>query len=103
MGPRVAAQATDMKTFSGLLGSVGERRSTRRRGYGTTSTSAAALFVPSSTTTWQTETGGILISPLPGITPTKPGSATRPFPGIAAEIVTESGEKVTPLAAATWC
>ncbi|HET9126144.1 MAG TPA: acetate--CoA ligase, partial [Solirubrobacteraceae bacterium] len=40
-------------------------------------------------TWWQTETGGIMITPLPGIVPTKPGSATRPFPGIAAEVVDE--------------
>jgi acetyl-CoA synthetase len=45
-------------------------------------------------TWWQTETGGILISPLPGITPTKPGSATRPFPGIAADVVTREGKSV---------
>ncbi|MBI3783801.1 MAG: acetate--CoA ligase [Deltaproteobacteria bacterium] len=45
-------------------------------------------------TWWQTETGGIMISPLPGITPTKPGSATRPFPGIAAEVVTREGGPV---------
>jgi acetyl-CoA synthetase len=40
-------------------------------------------------TWWQTETGAIMISPLPGITETKPGSATRPFPGVAAEVVDE--------------
>jgi acetyl-CoA synthetase len=45
-------------------------------------------------TWWQTETGAIMISPLPGTTTTRPGSATRPFPGIAAEIRTEKGEKV---------
>jgi acetyl-CoA synthetase len=45
-------------------------------------------------TWWQTETGHILISPLPGLTTTKPGSATRPFPGIAAEIRKQSGEAV---------
>jgi acetyl-CoA synthetase len=45
-------------------------------------------------TWWQTETGGILISPLPGITPTKPGSATRPFPGIAADVMTREGKSV---------
>jgi acetyl-CoA synthetase len=43
-------------------------------------------------TWWQTETGGIMISPLPGITETKPGSATVPFPGIAAEILTAEGD-----------
>ncbi len=37
-------------------------------------------------TWWQTETGGIMISPLPGLTTTKPGSATRPFPGISVDI-----------------
>src|SRR5205823_7079901 len=41
-------------------------------------------------TWWQTETGGIMITPLPGIVSTKPGSATRPFPGISAEVVDES-------------
>jgi acetyl-CoA synthetase len=40
-------------------------------------------------TWWQTETGAIMITPLPGIVATKPGSATRPFPGIAAEVVDE--------------
>ena len=45
-------------------------------------------------TWWQTETGAIMIAPLPGVTTLKPGSATRPFPGIAAEIRTDSGEKV---------
>ena len=45
-------------------------------------------------TWWQTETGMILITPLPGITTTKPGSATRPFPGISVEVVDEQGEAV---------
>ena len=45
-------------------------------------------------TWWQTETGMIMISPLPGATPTKPGSATRPLPGVAADIVTREGETV---------
>jgi len=45
-------------------------------------------------TWWQTETGAIMITPLPGVTTLKPGSATRPFPGIAAEIRTEKGEIV---------
>jgi len=42
-------------------------------------------------TWWQTETGMILITPLPGVTSLKPGSATRPFPGIEAEVVDEIG------------
>jgi acetyl-CoA synthetase len=45
-------------------------------------------------TWWQTETGGIMITPLPGIVSTKPGSATRPFPGISARILSEEGEEV---------
>jgi acetyl-CoA synthetase len=45
-------------------------------------------------TWWQTETGGIMISPLPGITSTPPGSATQPLPGIAADIVNDKGESV---------
>jgi acetyl-CoA synthetase len=43
-------------------------------------------------TWWQTETGHILISPLPGVTTLKPGSATLPFPGIDAEVLDESGK-----------
>ncbi len=45
-------------------------------------------------TWWQTETGNILITPLPGITSLKPGSATRPFPGIEADIYDEQGNSV---------
>jgi len=45
-------------------------------------------------TWWQTETGGIMITPLPGITATKPGSAMRPFPGIRAVVVDEQGQAV---------
>jgi acetyl-CoA synthetase len=46
-------------------------------------------------TWWQTETGMIMITPLPGVTPLKPGSATMPFPGIAAEIRSQSGDAVS--------
>jgi acetyl-CoA synthetase len=45
-------------------------------------------------TWWQTETGAIMITPLPGAIPAKPGSATKPFPGIIAEVVDRGGEKV---------
>jgi acetyl-CoA synthetase len=45
-------------------------------------------------TWWQTETGAILITPLPGITPLKPGSATLPFPGILADVLDEQGHSV---------
>ncbi|MBV8344459.1 MAG: acetate--CoA ligase [Candidatus Eremiobacteraeota bacterium] len=52
--------------------------------------------VPVVDTWWQTETGGIMISPLPGATTLLPGSATRPLPGIAADIVNDRGEPVPP-------
>ena len=45
-------------------------------------------------TWWQTETGGILISPLPGATPTKPGSATLPFFGVKPVLMTENGNEI---------
>lgn len=45
-------------------------------------------------TWWQTETGGIMIAPLPGIIATKPGSATKPLPGVVAKVVTEEGESI---------
>jgi len=45
-------------------------------------------------TWWQTETGAILIAPIPGAVPTKPGSATRPFFGIQPEVVTKEGQTV---------
>ena len=47
-------------------------------------------------TWWQTETGGILITPLPGATPLKPGSATFPFPGIVADVLKDDGKKAKP-------
>ncbi len=47
-------------------------------------------------TWWQTETGAIMITPLPGAIPTKPGSATLPFPGIAADVVDRGGKSVGP-------
>jgi len=46
-------------------------------------------------TWWQTETGGILITPLPGATPTKPGSATLPLPGVQPAIVDDQGNELT--------
>ncbi len=46
-------------------------------------------------TWWQTETGGIMITPLPGVTATKPGSATVPFPGIEAALLDGEGKDVT--------
>jgi acetyl-CoA synthetase len=50
--------------------------------------------VPVVDTWWQTETGGIMISPLPGVTAGKPGSETRPLPGISSEVVDNEGNAV---------
>src|SRR5437588_71997 len=47
-------------------------------------------------TWWQTETGGIMISPLPGVTPTKPGTATLPFFGVDAAVVDRTGKELPP-------
>ncbi len=52
--------------------------------------------LPIVDTWWQTETGGILIAPLPGATTLKPGSATRPFPGVVPRVVDEKGRPVRP-------
>jgi acetyl-CoA synthetase len=46
-------------------------------------------------TWWQTETGSILMTPVPGVTPTKPGSCTKPLPGVFADIVDEDGRAIT--------
>ena len=51
--------------------------------------------IPIVDTWWQTETGGIMITPLPGITATKPGSATVPFPGVSAALLNEEGDAVS--------
>ncbi|MEM9494798.1 MAG: acetate--CoA ligase [Pseudomonadota bacterium] len=50
--------------------------------------------LPVVDTWWQTETGGALIAPLPGATDLKPGSATRPLPGVAPALVTQTGEVI---------
>ena len=68
-------------------------RSTPRPTSGTASTSAATAR-PIVDTWWQTETGMIMISPLPGVTAGKPGSAMTPLPGIAADVVDDEGEPV---------
>ena len=81
----------DMKTLR-LLGSVGEPINPEAWMWYHEHIGGGRC--PIVDTWWQTETGQILITPLPAITPMKPGSATRPFPGIAAEIVNERGEKV---------
>jgi acetyl-CoA synthetase len=59
--------------------------------------------VPIVDTWWQTETGGILITPLPGATPLKPGSATRPFFGVKPEIVDGEGKLLEGAAEGNLC
>jgi acetyl-CoA synthetase len=89
-GPEHAAKH-DLSTLR-LLGSVGEPINPEawiwyHRHIG-------GEHCPIVDTWWQTETGMILITPLPGVTTTKPGSATRPFPGVSAGVVSEKGERV---------
>jgi acetyl-CoA synthetase len=75
-----------------LLGSVGEPINPEAwMWYATTIGGGRCPVVD---TWWQTETGAIMIAPLPGITATKPGSATFPLPGVAAEVVDEGGARV---------
>jgi acetyl-CoA synthetase len=75
-----------------VLGSVGEP--INPEAWMWYSTHIGGGSCPVVDTWWQTETGGIMIAPLPGITATKPGSATFPLPGIAAEVVDERGARV---------
>src|SRR6266511_5632999 len=66
------------------------------RDFHVTGVQTCALPISIVDTWWQTETGMILITPLPGMTALKPGSATRPFPGIEADIYDEHGQPVGP-------
>jgi acetyl-CoA synthetase len=75
-----------------LLGSVGE--SINPAAWRWYSETIGKDRCPIVDTWWQTETGSIMISPLPGATPAKPGSATLPLPGIAAKVVNLKGEPV---------
>ena len=75
-----------------LLGTVGEPINPRAwEWYGENIGKGRCPIVD---TWWQTETGGIMIAPLPGITPTKPGSATWPFPGIFVDIYDEDDNPI---------
>jgi acetyl-CoA synthetase len=75
-----------------VLGSVGEP--INPEAWMWYSTNIGGSSCPVVDTWWQTETGAMMIAPLPGITATKPGSATHPLPGIAAEVVDEEGVRV---------
>ena len=74
-----------------IIGSVGERSTGRLDLYHTHIGGNKAAVVD---TWWQTENGGILITPLPGLTSTKPGAAMTPFPGISADVVADDGTPV---------
>jgi acetyl-CoA synthetase len=82
----------DLSTLR-LLGSVGEPINPEAWIWYQTNIGGGRC--PIVDTWWQTETGGIMITPLPGVTTTKPGSATTAFPGIVAELVDNTG-KVLP-------
>ena len=84
-----------------LLGSVGEPINPGP-GSGTTRMIGGGRC-PIVDTWWQTETGAIMITPLPGLTTTKPGSATVPFPGIEATIYDARRARRSPRAAAPSC
>jgi acetyl-CoA synthetase len=75
-----------------LLGSVGEP--INPKAWVWYHTVVGGKKCPIVDTWWQTETGHIMITPLPGITTTKPGSATQPFPGVEAAVVKKDGEVV---------
>ncbi|MBX7135988.1 MAG: acetate--CoA ligase [Fimbriimonadaceae bacterium] len=91
-GPEYPAQC-DLSSLR-LLGSVGEPINPEawiwyHRHIGTER-------CPIVDTWWQTETGAMMITALPGMTETKPGSATQPFPGIRASVLDEEGNDITP-------
>jgi acetyl-CoA synthetase len=91
-GPEHAAKH-DLSSLR-LLGTVGEP--INPEAWIWYRTHIGADEVPVVDTWWQTETGMIMISPLPGVTTLKPGSATRPFPGVDAAVVDDAGEPVAP-------
>ncbi len=89
-GPQYAAQH-DLSSLR-LLGSVGEP--INPEAWIWYHEHVGGDRCPIVDTWWQTETGMILITPLPGVTTTKPGSATKPFPGVQAAVLDDQGERV---------
>jgi acetyl-CoA synthetase len=87
------AQRHDLSSLR-LLGSVGEPINPEAWVWYHENIGAGRC--PIVDTWWQTETGSIMISPLPGVTTTKPGSATKPFPGVEVGIFNEAGDEVGP-------
>src|SRR5688572_31401713 len=84
-------QAHDLSSLR-LLGSVGEPINPRAWLWYHENIGGGRC--PIVDTWWQTETGGIMITPLPGLTTTKPGSATVPFPGIEAKVYDSEGDEI---------
>ena len=93
MGRRMARRSTISPRCACSAPSAS--RSIPKRGCGTTSIIGGERC-PIVDTWWQTETGGIMITPLPGATPTKPGTATLPFFGVDAAIVDDEGKRGRP-------
>jgi len=91
-GPEYAAKH-DLSSLR-LLGSVGEP--INPEAWAWYREHIGADRTPVVDTWWQTETGMIMITPLPGVTTLKPGSATKPFPGVAAAVYDERGNEVGP-------
>jgi len=89
--PAVAPKAYDLSSLR-ILGSVGEPINPEAWMWYYNEVGGAKC--PIMDTFWQTETGGHMITPLPGVTPLVPGSCTLPFPGIMATIVDETGTEV---------
>jgi acetyl-CoA synthetase len=91
-GPEYAARH-DLSSLR-LLGSVGEPINPEAWAWYRENVGGGRC--PIVDTWWQTETGMILITPLPGLTTTKPGSASRPFPGVDAAVYDEAGNELGP-------
>ena len=91
-GPEHAAEARPLVAAPARLG----RRADQPRGLGLVPRAHRRRPLPVVDTWWQTETGMILITPLPGVTTLKPGSATQPFPGVDAAVYDEQGNEVGP-------
>ena len=92
----------DLAQIACVCSAPSASRSIRKPGSGTTTWSATNRC-PIVDTWWQTETGGILITPLPGATKLKPGSATRPFFGVIPQIVDAEGKVQQGAASGNLC
>jgi acetyl-CoA synthetase len=95
VGRRRAGQARPVVAAAARHG----RRADQPRGVDVVPRAHRRWRCPIVDTWWQTETGGIMISPLPGATTTKPGSATFPLPGVSAEVIDDEGNRSRSVAA----